>query len=222
MLEIMRSHKFFSVFLLSVITGVIIVTFVFWGIGTQNQQVNSVLAEVEKEKITQEEYWRVFDNAERYYREQNKTEEEMKKLNLKDKVLNDLIDSKVLMIAANNMKIKVTEDELQQEIMNNPSFQKNGVFDKNVYLRTLELNRTTPAAYESSMMKELTLKKMQMLIGETAELSQDEIKVLEALQGEKTQLANAFLSIKRELLTKAYVEGLKRQMNIKINKDMIN
>ncbi len=222
MLEIMRSHKFFSVFLLSVITGVIIVTFVFWGIGTQDQQVNSVLAEVEKEKITIEEYWRVYDNAEKYYREQNKTEEEMKKLNLKDKVLNDLIDSKVLMIASANMKIKVTEDELQQEIMNNPSFQKNGAFDKSVYLRTLELNRTAPVVYESSMMRELTLNKMQMLIGETAELSQDEIKVLEALQGEKTQLANAFLSIKRELLTKAYVAGLKRQMNIKINKDLMN
>jgi peptidyl-prolyl cis-trans isomerase D len=222
MLEIMRSHKFFSVFLLSAITGVIIVTFVFWGIGTQDQQTSSVLAEVEKEKITLEEYWRVYDSAERYYREQNKTEEEMKKLNLKEKVLNDLIDSKVLLMAARNMNLKVTEDELQQEIMNDPSFQKNGVFDKGIYLRTLELNRTTPAAYESSMMREMTLGKMQMLIGETAELSQDEIKVLDALQGEKAQLANAFLSIKRELLTKAYVAGLKRQMNIKINKDMIN
>lgn len=222
MLEIMRSHKFFSVFLLSAITGVIIVTFVFWGIGTQDQQVNNVLAEVEKEKITMEEYWRVYDNAERYYREQNKTEEEMKKLNLKDKVLNDLIDNKVLMLTAAKMRIKVTEDELQREIMNNPSFQKNGVFDKNVYLRTLEFNRTTPAAYESSMMKEMTLSKMQLLIGETAELSQDEIKVLEALQGERTQLVNAFLSIKREMLTKAYVAGLKRQMNIKVNKDLIN
>ncbi len=222
MLEIMRSHKFFSVFLLSAITGVIIVTFVFWGIGTQDTSAVKVIAQVEKEKITQEEYWRVFDTAEKYYREQNKTEEEMKKLNLKEKVLNDLIDSKVLMIAAGNMKIKVTEEELQQEIMSNQAFQKNGVFDKNVYLRTLDFNRTAPAAYESSMMRELTLNKMQMLIGETAELSQDEIKVLDALQGEKTQLANAFLSIKRELLTKAYVAGLKRQMNIKINKDLIN
>lgn len=222
MLEIMRSHKFFTVFLLSAVTIMIIVTFVFWGIGPQDTHSNEIVAQIEKEKITQEEFWRVYENADRYYRETYKTEEEMKKLNLKDKVLNDLVEDRVLMIAAERNKIKVTDDELKEAIKSNPLFQKDGVFDGDVYLRALSINRMTPQMYENSIKQEIMLNKMHQLIAETAELNAQEIKILDSIQDANNPIAGALISAKRQLVIKAYIEGLKRQMKIKINRKLIS
>ena len=222
MLEIMRSHKFFTVFLLSAVTIMIIVTFVFWGIGPKDTPSDEIVARIEKEKITQEEYWRVYENADRYYRETYKTEEEMKKLNLKDKVLNDLVEDRVLMIAAERNKIKVTDDELKEAIKSNPLFQKNGVFDGDVYLRALSINRMTPQMYENSIRQEIVLNKMHQLIAEIAELNAQEIKILDLIQDANNPIAGALISAKRQLVIKAYVEGLKRQMKIKINRKIIS
>jgi len=217
MLEIMRSHKFFSVFLLSAITVMIIITFVFWGVGPRENPSDMVIARIEGEKITQQEYWRAYDNIQQYYRKIY-GEEELEKLNLKEKVLNNLIENRVLIIAARTNGVKVTEGELQEAIIANPIFHRNGVFDSGVYMRVLKLNRMTPEMYESATMNELILNKMQRLIGEMAELTVDEKKILDSVKEGKKQLAETLLLSKKELAVKAYIEGLKRQMKIKISR----
>lgn len=217
MLKVMRSHKFFTVFLLSAITIVIIITFVFWGIGPLENPSNMVVARVGKEKITQEEYWKSYYIAEDYYRKIYKTEEDIKKLNLKERVLNELIDRKVLMTAAERAGLRVTQEDLQKAIMSNPIFQKNGVFQRDIYMRALRLMRTTPKEYENALMDELLIDKMRRLIGETAELTPQERKIVDSIKEGREQLAQAFLSAKQELAIKAYIEGVKRQMKIKIN-----
>lgn len=217
MLKIMRSHKFFTVFLLSAVTIMIIITFVFWGIGPLENPSNMVVAHIGKEKITQKEYWKSYYIAEDYYRRIYKDEEEIKKLNLKEMVLNDLIDRKVLMIAADMSGVKVTQEELKKAIMSNPLFQKNGVFQRDVYMRALKLMRMTPREYENALMDELLIDKMSRVIGETTELTTDERKILDSIKEGREQLAQAFLSAKQELAIKAYIEGVKRQMKIKIN-----
>lgn len=217
MLKIMRSHKFFTVFLLSAVTIMIIITFVFWGIGPLENPSNMVVAHIGKEKITQKEYWKSYYIAEDYYRRIYKDEEEIKKLNLKEMVLNDLIDRKVLMIAADMSAVRVTQEELKKAIMSNPIFQKNGVFQRDVYMRALKLMRMTPREYENALMDELLIDKMSRVIGETTELTTDERKILDSIKEGREQLAQAFLSAKQELAIKAYIEGVKRQMKIKIN-----
>lgn len=216
MLKIMRSHKFFTVFLLSAVTIMIIITFVFWGIGPLENPSNMVVAHIGKEKITQEEYWKSYYIAEDYYRRIYKDEEEIKKLNLKEMVLNDLIDRKVLMIAADMSAVRVTQEELKKAIMSNPIFQKNGVFQRDVYMRALKLMRMTPREYENALMDELLIDKMSRVIGETTELTTDERKILDSIKEGREQLAQAFLSAKQELAIKAYIEGVKRQIKIKI------
>ncbi|MBI4653946.1 MAG: SurA N-terminal domain-containing protein [Nitrospirae bacterium] len=191
MLKLMRSHKFFTVFLLSAVTIMIIITFVFWGIGPKENPSAIVVAQVKNKKIAQQEYWRVHDNAERYYREIFKNEEDIKRLNLKEKVINDLIDREVLMIAAEDIGIRVTDKELQEAIVSNPLFHRNGVFSRDVYLRALKLNRVIPKEYESALKNEMVLNKMHRLIGESG------------------------------LDIKAYIEGLKQQMKITVNSELL-
>lgn len=222
MLKIMRSHKFFTVFLLGAITIVITIAFVFWGIGPQINPSKVVVAQVGKKRILFAEYERAYELSYRRAREIYQNEEEIRKLNLKENILHELIDNIVLMSAAEKAGITITKDELQEAIINEPAFQINGVFDKDVYTRRLRLNRITPTKYESALKNELLLNKIRRLIAETVVLTAEETKILDSVKGNKDQLAEIFLSAKRELAIKVYVEALKRQMKITINKDFIS
>lgn len=223
MLKIMQSHKFFTVFVLSAITLMISVAFIFWGIGPKDGGQVTYLASVNGEKITLDEFWRAYDNEVKRLKEQNKTPEEIDKLNVKDRVLASMVNRLVLVSAAPKAGITVTEEELQQAIINTPYFQKNGTFDPEIYKRALRLNRLTPQSFENSMRNDLIISKMSNLIGETAELSSEELKILDSMNVEnKDQLRSIFRSSKSSQTIQAYIESLKRQMDITVNKDLIS
>jgi peptidyl-prolyl cis-trans isomerase D len=222
MLELMRSHKFFSVFLLSAITFMIIITFVFWGIGPKDNPTTSIVVEVEDERLTINEYWRAYDNEYKRLREIYQNEEEIKKLNVGERVLDSLIDRMVLTVAAKRAGIRVSEDEIQREIMNMPFFQRDGVFDPHVYKRALKLNRLTPQIFEEQLRNDLIFTKMSRLIRETADFTAEEKEMVESLKENNPQLAEAILSSKGNQALKAYIEAMKERMKIKINRDLIS
>jgi len=222
MLEIMHSNKFFSVFVLGAVTFMIIISFVFWGIGPKDNPSLSYVAHIEDEKISVEEYWRTYDNEYKKAREQYTDEKEIEALNLPDKVINALVDRTVLLIAAERAEIVASDRELQNVIVNAPYFQRDGVFNPQVYKRALRLNRTNPQAYEAGLRQDLIVAKISNLIGETTELSPEENKMLESIEGgNKSQLKQIFLRSKSSQTLQAYIEGIKRQLKITINRDLV-
>jgi peptidyl-prolyl cis-trans isomerase D len=223
MLKIMRGHKFFSVFLLTVITVMIIISFVFWGIGPQDNPATTFAAQVEDIKITLDEYWRTYDNEYKRLRDQDTSPEEIEKLNLKDSILNALINRTVLLIAAEKAGITVIQSELQEAISNTPYFQRNGVFDQNVYKRALKLSRTTPSMFENSLRNDMVITKMRQLIEETAELSSEELKIIDSMKGgNREQLTEIFRSTKSNQAVQSYIESIKRQLEITVNQDIVS
>jgi peptidyl-prolyl cis-trans isomerase D len=223
MLKVMRKHaKYFYVLFF-----IVILSFLFWGIGTVDKTGGEILAEVGKYKITKEEYWKNYENIYRFYREiyRDKFDEEMeKKLNLKEKVLESMIQEKVLLIAAKEAGVQVSDEELHEAIIHEPAFMRNGVFNKEIYLNRLKLNRITVEEYENSKRQELTLNKMRHLV----ELSVDVPEIhadLQKLSGDEksmNMLREAMLNEKREKAARAYVEGLKKGIKIKINPKLIS
>ena len=213
MLKAMRKHaKFFYVFFF-----IIILSFIFWGVGTVDKTTAVPLAEVGKEKIMLEEYWASYDRAREFYRNISKgtfTEETEKQLNLKQKVLDSLIDEMVLLAEAKKTGVRVSDEELEEAIINDPAFTRDGRFNKDVYIRTVQINRMTPEYFELMKRKELTLSKMHRLIGESVDLTDERMK--------DPAMAQALLSRLRELAVKSYVEGLKKQMKIKVNQQLIS
>ena len=221
MLKLMRGNKFFSVFLLSAITIMISVAFIFWGIGPKDNAAVQYVAQIEDDNILLEDYYRAYDNEYNRLRDQY-TDDEIEKMNIPDRVINALIDRRVILIAAENAGITVTEKELQDAIMRAPYFQRDGVFDVNVYERSLKINRISPTNFENSMRSDLISAKMTALIGETVELSSEETKILDSIQGDnKDQLTQIFLSSKSQQTVNAYIESLKRQLDIVLNRDLI-
>ena len=222
MLKIMRSHKFFTVFFLGFITIAITIVFVFWGIGPSQNPSDVVVAKINKSRITYLEYERAYEMASRRARETYKDEKEIENLHLKNAVLDQLIENRVLMIVAKRAGIKVSDDEIREAIMKETAFQKDGVFDKEVYERRLKLGHMTTGAFEGQLKEDILLGKVRRLIGETAELGTEETKILDSIQDNKDQFEQAFLTAKKNMAVKAYVEGLKRQMEISINQKLIS
>lgn len=216
MLKAMRKHaKFFYVFFF-----MIILSFIFWGVGTVDKSTAVPIAEVGKEKIMLEEYWASYDRAREFYRNISKgtfTEEMEKQLNLKQKVLDSLIEEMVLVAEAKKAGIRVSDEELEEAIINDPAFARDGRFNKDVYLRTVQINRMTPEYFEFMKRKELTLSKMYRLIGESIDLPDERMR-----DPAVASLRESFLSQLRQQAVKSYVEGLKKQMKIKVNQQLIS
>lgn len=223
MLKLMQGHKFFTVFLLSAITIMISVAFIFWGIGPKDNAAVSYVAEIDDEKITLDSYWRAYDNELKRQKDQDKSTEEIEKMNLEDRVLMTMVDRAVLLIAAREAGIGVTEKELQETIVKIPAFQRDGVFDPNIYKRFLKLRRMSPQSLEASIQDDMIINRMTKLIGETAELTSDELKIIESMEEQnKNQLKEIFRSSKTSQTIQAYIESVKRKMDITINRDLIS
>jgi hypothetical protein len=224
MLKMMRKHaKYFYILFF-----IVILTFVFWGIGTVDKTGGrGIVAEVGKYNITTENYWRNYENVYRFYREiyKDKFDEEMeKKMNLKEKVLNSMIDENVLLIAAADEGITVGDEELHEAIIHEPAFMRNGVFDKNIYINRLRLNRITVEEYENSKRRELTLNKMKRLIWLSVDVTNlnSASKQTSGNAQLAKMLSEQMLNDEREKAVKSYVEGLKKEIKIKINTNLIS
>ncbi len=221
MLYFMRKHaKFFYVFFF-----LIIISFIFFYVGPVDKSTSTPVAEIGRDKITIEDYWKTYERARNVYRDiyKEKFDEEMeKKLRLKEKVLDTLIEEKVLLLAAKDLGLRASDEEVAEAIKNEPSFTRSGVFDRDIYLRTLELNRISPETFENAKRQELTLQKIKRLIGESVDLTESEIKQIPGDEQTKKAFMQALLLDKRDKAVKSYVEGLKKQMKIKINTQLIS
>jgi peptidyl-prolyl cis-trans isomerase D len=224
MLKAMRKHaKYFYVLFF-----IVILSFIFWGIGTVDKNDGGeILAEVGKYKITTQEYWKNYENIYRFYREiyREKFDEDMeKKMKLKEKVLDSMIDEKVLLIVAKQAGISVSNNELHEAITHEPAFMRDGIFDNNIYLNRLRLNRITVEEYERAKQQELVLMKMKLLI----ELSVDvpdistELKQLPSDENAMKMLSDTLLNQRKEMAVRSYIEGFKKKIKIKINTKLIS
>jgi len=221
MLKAMRKHaKYFYVLFV-----IIIITFVFWGVGTVDKTGSvEVIAEVGQHNITVEEYWKTYDRTFRFYKEVYKDafNEKMQK-DLKEKVLDSLIDEKVLLIASKEAGISVSDEELQDSISGERAFLKNGVFDRDVYVNRLRLNRITPEIFENMKRQELTYEKMRRLVELSADATALDIQLPRPSGNEQAadMIRQAMMGDKKGKAVKSFIEGYKKSLKIKINQKLI-
>lgn len=219
MLQHMRRHaKYFYVLFI-----VVIISFMFWGVGSVDKQSSEgIVAEVAGEKISSAEHARLYEQMLRSYREaaQGQLPPELEKsLRLPERALDSLIANRVLARAAQDLGMSVSDKELQEEITTDPSFTRDGVFRKDVYLRTLQLMRTTPEQFEQTLRRQLLAQKMGQLIASSVELGPSDLQGLPAEQTQNAEVLQNLLAVKQNAAIVSYVEGLKPQMKVKISRD---
>jgi len=222
MLKMMRHHaKYFYVLFF-----IVILSFLFWGVGTVDKTSSGgIVAEVGKQKISQEEYYRAYDNAFKFYKDlyKEKFDEEMqKKLKLKDTVLDSLIGNRVLLAAAAENGIKVNDEELNEAITHEPAFMKNGVFDTQVYQNVLRLSRMTPEVYEPMKRQELVITKMTRLIELAATPPVIDLSNVSADEQTLKAMKEALISDARDKAVKSYINVYKKSLKVKEYRQLIS
>lgn len=221
MLKAMRHHAKYLYFLFFIV----ILSFIFWGVGTVDQSSNAqIVAEVGKYKISAQDYGRIYDNYYRFYRDvyKEKFDEEMQnKLKLKDKAIETLVGQTILLIAAEEIGIKVSDSEVKEAILNEPAFARNGAFDSEIYQNTLRISRLTPGMYESKKREELIIQKMSRLI-QTAAITPDAgFDNISADEQTRNMIRDAMKKDADEKVVRSYIEGMKKRLKVKINTQLL-
>jgi peptidyl-prolyl cis-trans isomerase D len=194
-IKILREHAKYFYFLFFLV----IITFIFFGIGTVDKPKIEYVAEVEGQKISAEKFWRNYEEIRRFYREVYKEKATEMEQGLKEKVLEDLINEEVLLWFAKKYAIETTDKEVQNVIINDPRFMRNGIFQKDIYFQILKLNRLTPSQYEAYLKREITIGKTLQIIASSKGITE----------------------ISDEVYIKAFLNSIKPQIAIKINKEAL-
>lgn len=95
---------------------------------------------------------------------------------LKREMLNDMMIEEMMALKADELGLKVTDDELSRDIRATPAFQREGRFDQELYFRQVRaIFRENPQEYERSRRKAIKSGRLKQLIYRMAKLPPAEV-----------------------------------------------
>lgn len=167
--SIRNNRKALSIVLWLVIIAFVATIFVVWGVGEKSNTLGYV-AKVNDKIITYEEYQNRYKMA----------DDEIRRFggsiqidNLSKRVLESLVNEKIMLIEAEKLDIPATDLELVSYIRSIPSFQLNGEFNIDQYEMVLRNNGLNPEQYEKAVKDEIKMRKMTNLIYQTQSIATD-------------------------------------------------
>ncbi len=116
------------------------------------------------------------------------TPEILKKMDLKKKAYNDLLNRQIIIAKAADLKIQVSDEELRNTIMSLPVLQTNGVFDERKYKQILRYNRMSSEDFENLHKADMIANKIESFVREGVKISDQEIYDLYELQNRKINI----------------------------------
>ncbi|CAG1066431.1 Peptidyl-prolyl cis-trans isomerase D [uncultured bacterium] len=179
MLESFRKRRNSAVIVLAF--AAIIIVFIFWGVGPSGNGDNdaNVVATVDGQAIPYKEYANLYKKELEYYKETFKeqfNDEMARKLDLKRKAVDILINRALAIKEAEEQGMKVTPEEVQAAIKVIPVFGKDGAFDKEMYFKVLSSNRIKPAEFEKSVEADLMTAKIREKVLKDVAVTDQEVK----------------------------------------------
>jgi peptidyl-prolyl cis-trans isomerase D len=145
---------------------VIVIVFVFWGIGTFTGDRSQVVAEISEGKITAKEF-REYYNYQLYQLKLafgESSQEIAKDPKFKEEVLFDLIRKRLLRKYAESLGLSVSEKEVEMYLAQMPAFQDRGTFNPAKYQTLLREVGITPKFFEELLKQDLLEQKLSSLL----------------------------------------------------------
>ncbi len=140
--------KFSKSFFLKLLVGIIILPFVFWGMGDVFRGGNqNVIASIDSEKVGTQEFVE-------YLRRLNLNEEQIKNLpktDLIEKILSEYIGKRVMELEIKKLGITVNDNALRNIIKSDKLFYKNDKFSRTEYEKFLIKSGVTASQFETNI-----------------------------------------------------------------------
>ena len=138
-------------FIIKLLVGIIILPFVFWGMGDVFRGGNqNVIATIDSKKISTQEFMN-------YLNRLNLNEEEMKNLpktDLIEKILSEYIGRKVMALEIEKLGITVSDNSLRDIIRNDELFFKDNKFSRTEYEKFLLESSVAAPAFEQNIVEQ--------------------------------------------------------------------
>ncbi|WP_076418187.1 SurA N-terminal domain-containing protein [Colwellia sp. UCD-KL20] len=123
-----------------IILGLVILTFALAGIGSYTNSTDTSVADVNGEKITQQDFNKAYQAQRNRMQQQfgdmfeNLAADPTYMANFRNGIVDNLINERLVDQNSANLSIKVSDDRIKETIRTMPEFQIDGVFDNNRYL----------------------------------------------------------------------------------------
>ena len=138
-------------FLVKLLVGIVILPFVFWGMGDVFRGGNqNVIATIDSKKVSTQEFMN-------YLRRLNLNEAQIKNLpktDLVEKVLSEYIGRKVMSLEIKNSGITINDNSLRNIIRNDKLFFKNNKFSRTKYEKFLLESNITAPSFEQNIVEQ--------------------------------------------------------------------
>lgn len=177
MLDFMR-RKAQSTYIQATIL-IIVLVFVFWGVGTNQSGGPDAIATVNGQKISAQQFQQNYNQTINRYQEQfggAMPPELLESLNLKQQVLNQMIQELVLRQGGADAGLIVGSDEVRKVIQNMDAFREEGIFKLDRYKTLLASSKMTTADFENSVRNDLLRSKILAHLARFARVSDSELK----------------------------------------------
>jgi len=189
MLELMRRHA--KSWIMKLLLFLIIIVFALYFGSMGGQQTAESIATVDGKAISYVEYEREYQNLLEVTQQRFKgmlTDEIIKSLNLKQRAFDNLINRAVILRKADELGIKVTDEEVRSSILSFPGFQRDGVFKEYLYQDLLRMNHLTPEEFEASHKQNILVEKIRELLQNGVFVTDREVFDLYKIRNEKINI----------------------------------
>ena len=165
MLRLMRDYA--TSWLIKVLLGAIVIVFIFWGVGSFRERRAGRVALVNGQSIDVAAFNRAYSNLIEQYRGRfgsNLTDEMLQMFGVRKQALEALVNQKLLLQEAQELKFHVSEDELATAIRQIPAFQQAGSFDPRRYNALLTQLRLSPEEFEAQQKEAMLIDRLRAFV----------------------------------------------------------
>jgi len=177
MLQFMRNRA--SSWMIKGILLIIVLAFIFMGVGNFRDRNDVAAATVNGKKISlnefQDRYYYLMDDVRRQFGN-NLNDDILGMLKLKEQAMEQLISETLLLQKSVELGFQVSDQELSDTIRQMSYFQQDGRFNHELYGRILERNRMTPEMFEQKQRQDMLTQKVRQLIIDSVKVSEDEAR----------------------------------------------
>lgn len=176
MLDQIRTHS--ASWGVKIAFGIIILVFVFWGVGSYNNSGPGAVATVNGKPIQMRDFQREVTAEYERLRAMmpDVSQEDLKQLRIPEQVLGRLITRALVEQEAQRLGVTVTPREYAAYLRRQMGFQENGAFSQKKYEDFVASQGKNISDFETEFMREMLLEKMQASIAAAASITPDEAR----------------------------------------------
>ena len=177
------------------------IPFALWGIQSYlDVGGEPIAAQVNGQKITEQELDQQVQTARIQLRERLGAAYDPAQFDdkrLRQEVLDDLIQEAVLIDVSRRMGLRVSDQELRAQILNEPAFQVDGRFDKAAYEQAVQYQGLSTAMFEEQLRQRIVGAQLRMAVAGSELVTKAERDQYQRLTGQQRELAWLRLPVAR-------------------------